>query len=97
MKKKIINKNIERFSPNPEAGLSLQEVTSRQEEGLLNINSNPTNKSYTRIILGNIFTGFNILMFAVATILILIVGPKFITNLMFLLIILFNILIGTIQ
>ncbi|MBO4286122.1 MAG: HAD-IC family P-type ATPase [Bacilli bacterium] len=97
MKKKIINKNITRFDPSPETGLSIQEVASRTEEGLLNINSNPTNKSYTRIILGNIFTGFNILMFAVAVILVLIVGPKVITNLMFLLIILFNILIGTIQ
>ena len=97
MKKKNISKDVTRFSPSPETGLSIQEVASRQADGLLNVNSNPTNKSYTKIILGNIFTGFNILMFAVAAILLLIVGPKVITNLMFLLIIFFNILIGTIQ
>ena len=97
MKKKNIDRNIERFNPSPETGLSIQEVASRTEDGLLNINSNPTNKPYTKIILGNIFTGFNILMFAVAVVLLLIVGPKVITNLMFLLIIFFNILIGTIQ
>ena len=97
MKKKNLNKNVERYNPSPETGLTTQEVASRAEQGLFNINSNPTNKSYAKIILGNIFTGFNILMFAVAAILILIVGPKVITNLMFLIIILFNILIGTIQ
>ena len=97
MKKNVINKDVTRYSPNPESGLSIQEVASRQADGLFNINNNPTNKSYTKIILGNIFTGFNILMFVVAAVLLLIVGPKVITNLMFLLIIVFNILIGTIQ
>lgn len=97
--KKNYNHKIEitRLNPDPNIGLNEEEVKERVEKKYVNVSSNPTNKSYTKIILGNIFTPFNILMFAIAAILLIIVGPKVATNLMFLLIILFNILIGTIQ
>lgn len=97
--KKNHNHKIEitRLNPDPNIGLNEEEVKERVEKKYVNVSSNPTNKSYTKIILGNIFTPFNILMFAIAAILLIIVGPKVATNLMFLLIILFNILIGTIQ
>ena len=89
--------NIERYSPDFKQGLSEQQVNYMREHGHTNESTNPTNKTYTQIIIGNIFTFFNILMIAVAGVLLLVVGPKVITNLMFLVIITFNILIGTIQ
>ena len=98
MKKKIVkSENIERFSPKPNEGLSDSEVLYMQERNKFNVASNPTNKSYLQIILGNIFTFFNILMIGVAVLLLIIVGPKVVTNLMFLIIIFFNVLIGTVQ
>ena len=96
--KKVVKKiDIERLNPSPNEGLNDAQIKERVDAKALNIANNPTNKSYTKIILGNIFTPFNILMLVVAGILLLIVGPKVITNLMFLIIIFFNILIGTIQ
>ncbi len=90
-------KDIKRVDPDFNVGLDEETVSQRIEQGLVNISSNPTNKTYLQIILGNIFTFFNILMFAIAALLLLLVGPKVVTNLMFLGIILVNLLIGTIQ
>ena len=97
--KKNKNHDIElkRFNPTVEQGLNNDDVSYMQNAGKVNIAKNPTNKSYSRIILGNIFTFFNILMFAIAGLLLLMVGPKVATNLMFLGIIVCNLLIGTIQ
>ena len=98
MKKHIkLASEAERFTPSIEEGLSNEQVSKRKEDGLLNISVSPTNKSYLQIVLGNIFTFFNILMFAIATVLLIIVGPKVVTNLMFLGIIICNLFIGTIQ
>ena len=90
-------KDIERFNPSLETGLDETAIRYMQEHGQINKTKNPTNKSYFAIVFGNIFTGFNILMFVIAAVLIAIVGSRVITNLMFLLIIVCNILIGTIQ
>ena len=98
MKKLSLNhEELKRFNPSASTGLSSEEVSYMESHKKFNIAANPTNKSYSKIILGNIFTGFNILMFVIAAILLLIVGPKVITNLMFLIIIVGNIIIGTIQ
>ena len=91
------NEEIKRFKPTSEKGLDTESVNYMKSVGKVNIAKNPTNKSYRQIILGNIFTFFNILMFLIAGLLLLIVGPKVVTNLMFLGIIISNILIGTIQ
>ena len=91
------NVEVKRYNPDLDKGLSNEEVTSMIEAGKVNVAKNPTNKSYGQIIVGNIFTFFNIVMFAIAGILLLIVGPKVITNLMFITIIVCNVLIGTIQ
>ena len=88
---------IKRFSPLPEEGLNDESIAYMKSVGKVNIAKNPTNKSYTQIILGNVFTFFNILMFVIAGLLLLIVGPDVTTNLMFLGIIICNLLIGTIQ
>lgn len=99
MKKNTSRKSedIKRFNPTAESGLDSASVAYMQSVGKVNIAKSPTNKSYTKIILGNIFTFFNILMFAIAGLLLLLVGPKVVTNLMFLGIIVCNLLIGTIQ
>ena len=91
------NQEVKRFKPTAEKGLDTESVNYMKSVGKVNVAKNPTNKSYRQIILGNIFTFFNILMFAIAGLLLFIVGPKVITNLMFLGIIISNILIGTIQ
>ena len=91
------NVEIKRFNPSVEKGLTTEDVTYMKSVGKANIAKNPTNKSYTRIILGNIFTFFNVLMFIIAGVLLLIVGKKVVTNLLFLGIIICNLLIGTIQ
>ena len=93
----VVNENVDIYNPTKEEGLSIEQVNKRKEDGLVNVTKSPTNKSYLQIVLGNIFTFFNILMFAVAGVLLLIVGPKVVTNLMFLIIIVANLLIGTIQ
>ena len=92
-----VNKEAERFSPSIEEGLNEEIVNQRKLDGFVNVAKNPTNKSYFQIIIGNIFTFFNILMIAVATLLLLLVGPKVVTNLLFLGIIVCNLFIGTIQ
>ena len=91
------NEEIKRFNPSIEEGLNDESINYMKSVGKANIAKNPTNKSYTQIILGNIFTFFNVLMIVIALILLLIVGPKVVTNLMFLAIIICNLLIGTIQ
>ena len=75
--------NIERYNPDFNQGLSEEQVNYMREHGHTNESTNPTNKTYTQIILGNVFTFFNVLMIAVAGLLLLVVGPKVITNLMF--------------
>ena len=90
-------KEAERFNPSIKKGLSEEEISKRKQEGFVNVSKNPTNKSYLQIILGNIFTFFNILMFAIAALLFIVIGPKVVTNLLFLIIIICNLFIGTIQ
>ena len=91
------NEEIKRFNPSINEGLDNTAIEYMKNVGKVNIAKSPTNKSYGRIIFDNVFTFFNILMFAIAGLLLLIVGPQVVTNLMFLGIILCNLLIGTIQ
>ena len=100
MKKLNLHKShedIKRFNPSIEEGLNDESVNYMKSVGKANVAKNPTNKSYTQIILGNVFTFFNVLMIVIAVILLLIVGKKVVTNLLFLAIIVCNLLIGTIQ
>ena len=97
MSKKKLRKDIAHIETDMNTGLNLEQVKERQETGNVNVADNPTNKSYLQIVIGNVFTFFNILMFAVAGLLLLVVGPKVITNLLFLGIILVNLFIGIFQ
>ncbi len=61
--------DVERFDVAPEIGLSDEQVYARQLEGLVNIDTNKKGKSIWQIVLGNIFTFFNMLYVAIAIVL----------------------------
>lgn len=85
---------VERFHASSKTGLNNTQIDLRQQQGLTNDTKVKTTKSYASIILGNIFTFFNILCFAVVAALIAVGQWK---NLGFFAIILANLLIGIIQ
>jgi len=98
MKKSIQNDEyIQRFSVDPEKGLSAFEVNRRIEEGQINVVRKSSERTYLQIITKNIFTFFNILMFAIAALYIIFVGFKSIGNMTFILIVTINLVIGIFQ
>lgn len=94
---KTKNDEIVRRKPEYVEGLSNDEVELRYKNKLVNKKEDVSTKSYLQIVLGNIFTFFNFLMFGIAAVYIFFVGPSAIGNLSFLLIMTCNLLIGTIQ
>lgn len=87
-------KRPQRFFPQPNIGLSDEQVFERQQQGLTNDSGNITTQSEKQIILKNIITPFNILNFILAG-LVLAVGSF--KNMLFMGVILSNILIGSFQ
>ena len=87
--------SAERFYPTLETGLTTEQVDKRFADGLFNLNSAKSGKSYLSIFLSNIFTFFNMLTFAVAVA--LIIFGSSIEKLFFMVIVTANILIGIIQ
>ncbi len=85
---------VSRFNTTIKTGLNDEQLDLRQQQGLVNLNNIKTTKSYWAIFLGNIFTFFNILCFAVVAALIAVGQWK---NLTFSAIIFANLLIGIIQ
>ncbi|MBQ7351743.1 MAG: HAD-IC family P-type ATPase [Clostridia bacterium] len=85
---------INRFDPSIKTGLSHGQVEQRIAEGLTNVTNNKNTKTYRSIILGNVFTFFNLLSFLVAGALIAVGSWK---DCFFLLIVLCNMGIGIIQ
>ncbi|MBE5758232.1 MAG: HAD family hydrolase [Clostridiales bacterium] len=95
-KKKSEKVEIVRIETNSKTGLTAEQVAKRQEDGLVNVVTNKNTKTYGGIILGNIFTFFNMLCFAMG-IALLVYGSTTITNYAFLLVVLANTGIGIIQ
>lgn len=89
--------NIIRYKPTISNGLNKNQLDERKKNKLVNKIKETSEKSYIGIIFSNIFTFFNIIMIALAFLLISVVGPKIITNLSFLIVILVNTIIGIIQ
>ena len=85
---------IERFQPNYKVGLTAEQVQRRLEEGNNNYIKSSNTKTYRSIILGNIFTFFNLLSFFVAGALLAVGSWK---DCFFLIIVLVNMAIGIIQ
>lgn len=96
-KQNSINTLKTRYNPDFRQGLSIEEVAKQKENGAQNITKDETSKSYGKIIIGNLFTFFNMLMFGIAALFFIAKGLAAITNVFFLIIILANTLIGTIQ
>ena len=85
---------VERFKVDVKKGLTKEQVALRQQQGLTNKKENKNVKTYKSIFFSNICTFFNLLCFLVAGALI---SVQAYSNLVFLLIIVANILIGIIQ
>ena len=87
--------DVERYVDVPiTEGLTPEQVEKRQAEGLTNGSGEDKGKTYVEIVLGSIFTFFNMLYLAI-TILLIIVGRS--DQLIFLFAVIPNILIGLIQ
>ncbi|MBE7076266.1 MAG: hypothetical protein E7375_04355 [Clostridiales bacterium] len=85
---------IERFNPSYKIGLTTEQVEQRVEQKLNNIVNTKNTKTYKSIILGNIFTFFNLLCVLVAVALVS-VGAW--TDCFFIVIVIANTSIGIIQ
>ena len=91
-------KTVVRFNPKPDKGLTLDQVDERKKAGLVNDSKKKYGQSYLTIILKNIFTFFNILLYAIAVIYISVTDNiSEVVNLFFVLIVTANLLIGIIQ
>lgn len=93
-KKKKEDVEIERFNPSYKEGLTSAQVAKRVEDGKTNFVNTKNTKTYKSIILGNIFTFFNILCLLVAIALIS-VGAW--GDCFFMIIVLANTCIGIVQ
>lgn len=85
---------IERFSPDPQKGLTSEQVLQRNEQGLDNKGIDIKTKSIGRIVRDNLCTLFNLLNFVLA---VLVISVGSYRNALFIGIIFCNILIGIIQ
>ena len=64
------NQNIERFNPSINGGLSSKQVEDRIKAKLINKSHKAVGKSYAEIIISNVFSFFNVLLYLIAAVLI---------------------------
>ena len=83
-KQNSINTLKTRYNPDFRQGLSIEEVAKQKENGAQNITKDETSKSYGKIIIGNLFTFFNMLMFGIAALFFIAKGLAAVTNVFFL-------------
>lgn len=65
---KTQNAPIDRIEAKPDVGLSAEQVNERFKKGYVNIATDPNKKTTGKIIAGNLFTFFNIVLFSIAAI-----------------------------
>ncbi len=87
--------DVERFSPDPDTGLTEEQVDARFSQMLFNDVNKKYSKSYTSIFVGNICTVFNLLCVIVA--LALVYAGAELSQFLFVAIFAANLLIGIIQ
>ena len=90
----LLSELPEGFLYTDENGLKESQVQERRERGLANVMSQEMDRSIGQILAKNVFTLFNFLNFALAACLLLVGSYR---NMTFLVIVIANILIGTIQ
>ena len=95
MKEDISVKEVERYTPKFDKGLSEEQVNSRIEQAVVNVTNHKNGKSYGKIIFKNFVTFFNII-YIIITILLITAHAKP-NSFFFALIVLLNTFIGTIQ
>lgn len=94
MKIDILPPNVPRFEPPYREGLSASQVEARQKQRLVNKHDAKITKSAGRIVYEKVFTFFNLFNLAIGACITL-VGEY--ENLLFLLVVFFNTLIGIVQ
>ena len=70
-KKAPLKQPVSRINAAPETGLTSQQVAERVSKGHVNIATDPNEKTTMKIIAGNLFTFFNIVLFSIALLLII--------------------------
>ena len=74
MSKKTIQKQpVDRIQALPDVGLTSKQVDERKNKGYVNIATDPNDKSTAKIIAGNLFTFFNIVLLSIALVLIVLI------------------------
>lgn len=89
--------SAERYFPSVSEGLTSQQVSQRNLEGLTNEETKKGGTTYASIFIKNIFTWFNILTFIVAIALLVVNFSENLPKCMFLVIVLINLTIGIVQ
>ena len=93
-----IKENIERFNANINQGLSNEQVELRKKQKLLNRSKKAFGKSYTEIIISNLFSFFNVLLYVIAGVMIYFAvrynEPKIIWGMFFVVVLLCNTILG---
>jgi cation-transporting P-type ATPase E len=97
MRKKPIQAEVERFFPNFEDGLNYDQVKIRNDQKLNNKIKDDTKKQYLIIILSNIFTFYNVLLFTIGIFLLIANFQEQWTNCFFMVVVIANTTIGLVQ
>ena len=96
--KNIEQANIERFNPSVDQGLSFGQVEERKKAKLVNKSKKAFGKSYTEIIVSNLFSFFNVVLYLIAGVLIYVAirfnEPKILWGMFFLVVLACNTIIG---
>ncbi len=85
---------MQRYNPDYKVGLNYEQVNERKKDNLVNFDTTVKTKSIRSIIFSNFFTLFNIMNFVLALLIVLVGAYK---NLLFIIIVVLNTLISTIQ
>lgn len=95
VKRKIDVSRAERYAPDVASGLTGEQVDKRNADGLTNVATNKTGRSYLRIIASNLFTYLNLLVTVIFVALLLVVDiTKDWSKFMFVVIVSLNTIIG---
>ena len=93
-----IKDSIERFNASVDQGLSSEQVELRKKQKLLNRSKKAFGKSYTEIIISNLFSFFNVLLYIIAGVMIYFAvkynEPRIIWGMFFMVVLLCNTILG---
>ena len=92
------NESIERFNADIKNGLSDEQVELRKKQKLLNRSKKAFGKSYTEIIISNVFSFFNVVLYIIAGVMIYFAitmnEPRIFLGMFFMIVLLANTVIG---